>query len=371
MASVQRQCKVVPAGSPIPNARTTTTTTNDYNNESTITKKDDTHSSNNTVTPVLTVTQRRAERTTTVRAPRARVLWEECELSGVLAWICRNRDRWQANKIGSVREIHDTVVKKPHSVNSILSKIRTMENEYVQCFEYVTYDGNDEPIRRVIPDRARNHKLFKECRAAFGPPVYVKGMNVRRIPAPPPSLPLQQQQQAQATLLPQNDASSSGSSSAAPLPSPSTRCPESIPEPHTPQPSSKRTRTDSSSSASAMEPAVKRRNRGHIVSARQHDHQQTEQLEEDLKQKKGRAVSSCERRMMTEDQAREMELKNEELHMMIQGIETKMKRADLRFERNKARHEKRQARRLRRITKYQDALGKLALPSMTTFVAPK
>ncbi|KAI9489497.1 hypothetical protein BDB00DRAFT_876371 [Zychaea mexicana] len=277
MASVQRQGTVVPAGSPIPNARTrtTTTTTNDYNSESTITKKDDTHSSNNTVTPGLTVTQRRAERTITVRISSSRVLWQVFEANGMLAGIYNTKN------------------------------------------------------------------------------------SGKRIPAPPPSLPLplppqlqqqQQEAQAQATPLLENDASFSGFSSSTPLPS-SMRCPKSISEP-----------------ASPTTPTVRPRDRCYTVNTGQQYHQQTE---EDGKQRKGRAVSSRERHRMTEDRAREMELKNEELHMLIQGLETKMKRANLRFQRNKARHEESQERRQRRIIKYQDALGKLALPSTTTFVAPR
>ena len=65
------------------------------------------------------------------------------------------------------------------------------------------------------------------------------------------------------------------------------------------------------------------------------------------------------KRMLNTTYEQEQKLQAKEYLLMIQGIDIKMKRADLRFNKKKTRHEILQAQRLQRMNKYKKALRTL------------
>ncbi|KAI9254575.1 hypothetical protein BDA99DRAFT_540325 [Phascolomyces articulosus] len=346
--------------------------------------------------------------------------WSNEHVSSMLAWISKNKDDWLAGKSKSVRVIHNKIIRGDHSEPATYMKLHSMERDFWNCFEFVAFVHNGQvsaPTRRVVRERAETFKFYKECRAAFGPPEYKQvkdNIKVKMIPGPSPS-PIQQATSSSQANHPkktilslpapvsqqeqQEQQHEKARSRHSFLPS------IIIPKPNFIIDTRKTKEQESLSFRGSVSPEVPTPMTG-ITSTQNHmngpcipltptnviDHHQEPMMEDDedgihpqeqqnpgmiehdslLEQQEdidmeyqNESEDDGQERMETIQRERKREiishlqqkrLKLEEQRMRIQGIEIKMKRADLRFSRIKAKYEMKQAHRHQRILKYKKSL---------------
>ncbi|KAI8143782.1 hypothetical protein BJV82DRAFT_712904 [Fennellomyces sp. T-0311] len=311
--------------------------------------------------PVEAVKARRSYRESTAlhtsNKQKTHVPWLDDEISSTLAWICKNKDAWGANKSVCLDHISKKIFKNRRTPQAIYVKLRHIQLEYNKCFQFVRYKGQDEPVRKSIPGKVEKARFFKECRAAFGPPVYEEGARVQEIdayPRPPkpkeltPSIATPTQNQFSRETLPPSASTSPSQTKRAysesmedtPLPLPS------------PSPTRKIRRLGVVADDNGESPSPQ-------LDGAAHSRDTTESEDMAMPDSPRPTPTADGMHATKEDRAHELELKRQELELLIQGTEVKMERTEARFERLRERHAYHQERRRQRLLKYKEELNRL------------
>ena len=175
----------------------------------------------------------------------------------------------------------------------------------------------------VIPKAVEKLKFFKECRAAFGTPVYSKGMRLQKadVEAPKDTVPAVQL---------------SASSSA------KRTCPEPV-APSSPPPLAKRSR-----------------GAGVLINNDKPSLAQVNAEDAANVMPEPDGVSANMAHPSHDNQPTEVQLKAKELQLLIQRVQVKMERSEMRFERLRDKHEQHQEQRRQRLVKCKAVLQKLS-----------